>query len=282
MIVITGANGRLGQTAARALQRILPIGEIRLAARDPQKLSLMKEEGFSVVPGDYDRRAEIDDALQGASAVLLISSNHPETAERVRQHRSVIEAAGLWGSKVVYTSFVNQGRASRFAGVEAHIATEEILRAAALTHTILRNNQYIANIEGLLRQAHKTGTFAIPGAIGRVAYIAHADIAEVAALALTMPAHDNRAYELTGPAALDGTEIAELLSLHHGRQIASVDAPYDDFRSHFYSLGMNEQAVEGLISLYLAAAAGEYSEVTGDVQLILGRPATSLATYLRQ
>jgi NAD(P)H dehydrogenase (quinone) len=130
------------------------------------------------------------------------------------------------------------------------------------------------------RSRKETGVFAIPGAAGKVAYIAHQDVAAAIVGAMTGNAMDNTIYELTGPEALDADEIAGILSQVLGRETGAVDAPPEDFAATFRSLGMPEFAVEGLVSIYAASAAGEYAQVSDDVRTLAGRPARSLRDYI--
>jgi NAD(P)H dehydrogenase (quinone) len=281
MIVITAANGQLGRATAAALRRHVDPAEVRLGARNPAALADLQGQGFAMVHADYDDPVSLRRAFAGADAVLLVSGTDLDTAVRVRQHRAAIDAARAEGvGRLVYTSFVNPTAASRFAGAPTHAQTEAYLREVAPTATVLRNNQYAANLDGSIAQARETGVFALPGGSGQVAYVTRADIAAAAAAVLTGPGHVGRVYELTGPQALDAPAVAAVLSAAFGRTVTPVDAPYDDFRAAFRGFGLPEVAVEGLISLYHAAAAGEYAAVSHDVEWLTGRAATPLAEYV--
>lgn len=116
---------------------------------------------------------------------------------------------------------------------------------------------------------------------GKVAYVTHVDIAAAAAAVLTQPGHENKTYELTGTEALDGFEIAAVISQTASREIKAANPPPEDAAAHFRSMGLPEFAVEGLLSMYAAAEAGEYATVTHDVETLSGRPAESVRAHIQ-
>jgi NAD(P)H dehydrogenase (quinone) len=281
MIVITAASGKLGRAVADELSKRVPVSEITLGARTPAKLEVWKNRGLGVVRADYDDPASLNAAFAGADVVLLISSDGPNEA-RIRHHKNGIDAAKRTGVKrIVYTSFVNPTPQSKFIWAIAHVETEPYLKASGVPYTILRDNQYASNLDGLIAQATETDTFALPGATGKVAYVTHADIAAAAAAVLTQRGHEYKTYELTGPEALDGFQIAAIISEAVGRQIKAVDLAPEIAASNLRSAGLPEFAVEGIVSMYAAAQAGEYATVTHDVKLLSGRSATPVRAHIK-
>ncbi|MDE2367266.1 MAG: SDR family oxidoreductase [Betaproteobacteria bacterium] len=281
MIVITAASGKLGRAVADELSRRFSVSEIKLAARTPAKLEVWKNRGMNVVRADYDDPASLNAAFAGAEAVLLISSDGPNDV-RIRHHRNGIDAAKRTGVKrIVYTSFVNPTPQSKFVWAILHAETEPYLKASGIPYTILRDNQYASNLDGLIVQATETGVFALAGATGKVAYVTHADIAASAAAVLTQRGHEYKTYELTGPEALDGFQIAAIISEAAGRPIRAVDLAPEIAAENLRAAGLPEYAVEGIVSMYAAAQAGEYATVSHDVKLLSGHPATPIRAHIK-
>jgi NAD(P)H dehydrogenase (quinone) len=281
MIVITAASGKLGRAVADELSKRVPVSEIKLGARAPAKLEVWKNRGLGVIRADYDDPDSLNAAFTGADVVLLISSDGPNEV-RIRHHKNGIDAAKRTGVKrIVYTSFVNPTPQSKFIWAIANAETEPYLKASGVPYTILRDNQYASNLDGLIAQATETDTFALPGATGKVAYVTHADIAAAAAAVLTQRGHEYKTYELTGPEALDGFQIAAIISEAVGRQIKTVDLAPEIAAANLRSAGLPEFAVEGIMSMYAAAQAGEYATVTHDVKLLSGRPATPVRAHIK-
>jgi len=277
-IAITATNGRLGRAVAQELlRRHLTDINLRFTARDPKKLEGLKGQ---ILCADYDKPTTLKVAFTGVDTLLLISSMGTNE-ERIRHHRAAIDAARATGVKrIVYTSFVNPVTTSRFIWAWPHADTEVYLKASGIPYTILRDNQYCANLDPLLNQAKETGVLTMPGLHGKVAYISHEDVAAAAVETLLGKGHENRIYELTGPVAVDGLQIAGALSKAVGKEIKAVEASPESFRAFFRASGMPEYAVEGLSSLYEAAGAGEYRMVSKDAEALIGRPTTSVLEFV--
>src|SRR3546814_13981537 len=101
----------------------------------------------------------------------MVISSTPANPERIRQHQAVIDAARAAGVKrIVYTSFTEPTPSSLFTMVQAHVETERMLGDSGISHAILRNNQYAANIDGFVAQSIDTGTLATLEASAKIAY----------------------------------------------------------------------------------------------------------------
>jgi NAD(P)H dehydrogenase (quinone) len=278
MIVVTAATGTLGQAIAAALSPSVDPATVRLTGRDPAKLAPWADKGFATARADYDDPASLVAAFQGADVAVIISSMGPNEA-RIAHHRAAIDAAKAAGvGKVIYTSAVNPSTSSAFVWAAVHEDTEAYLAASGLPHVILRDAMYIANMDATFAHALETGTLAFPGATGKVAYTSHGDVAAAVVAALTAPAG---IYEITGPAALDGADLAQALGAATGKTIAWADAPVAAFQDLFRSMGWPAFVVEGVSSIYKAYAAGEYAAVSGDFQRLTGRGATPVAEILK-
>ena len=151
-IAITGATGQLGQLVLTALKPRLPVDQIVALARDPSRVQGVTARAF-----DYDAPETLVPALRGVDKLLLISGS--EVGKREAQHRAVIEAAKIAGVKdIVYTSLLHADRSPLSLAAE-HVATEALLAASGIPHTILRNGWYIENYLGALPAALEHGAF---------------------------------------------------------------------------------------------------------------------------
>lgn len=166
MIAITASTGTLGQTIIEELRTNGLAHQVRLTARDPEKLHAAVADGFQVAKADYADVSTLETAFQRVRVLVLISGNAPAEI-RTRQHFSVIDAAKRVGVKhVVYTSLINPSTRSKFFWAVSNKETESYLRKSGLAYTIVRNNQYASNLRWLLIAAQESGVFAIPGAKG--------------------------------------------------------------------------------------------------------------------
>jgi NAD(P)H dehydrogenase (quinone) len=111
--------------------------------------------------------------------------------------------------------------------------------------------------------------------------VAQADIAEVAIAVLTSHgAYDGRTLNLTGPAALTVSEIADILSDHLGRAVSYVPETIEEAYESRAIYGAPRWQVDAWVSTYTAIAAGELATVTHDISEVTGHPATSLQQVL--
>jgi len=187
-------------------------------------------------------------------------------------------AAAAAVQHVVYTSFVGASPTCTFTLGRDHFATEQLIRDAGMTHTFLRDNfyqdvlPYFVGDDGILRG---------PAGDGRAAFVARADIARVATTVLSDPeAHAGRTYDLTGPEALTLDEVATVLTAGLRRSVSYVDETVPqayESRAHY---GAPDWQVDAWVSTYTAIRAGELEQVSGDIEALTGRPATSLAQLL--
>jgi NAD(P)H dehydrogenase (quinone) len=209
-IAVTGATGRLGGRVAR---RLATAGvRQRLLVRDPSRAPRLP--GATVLRAPYSDADAIRQALTGVRTVLMVSAS--ETADRVQQHRTFVDAAAAAGIEhLVYISFYGAAPDATFTLARDHWATEQHVRARGVPATFLRDNLYADFLPGL---AGKDGVIRGPAADGRVSAIAQDDIADAAVAVLRDPAaHAGRSYDLTGPQDLTLTEVAATLTAVTGR-----------------------------------------------------------------
>jgi NAD(P)H dehydrogenase (quinone) len=276
MIAITGATGARGGEVARLVADLSP----RLVVRDPSRAP---DTSGDVRQASYDDRAAADAALDGVTTLLLVSA--AESATRRTQHRTMVEAAATAGVRhVVYTSFVGAGPDATFTLGRDHGDTEQAIRDAAartgLTFTLLRDNFYA---DVLPYFADEAGVIRGPAGHGRVAALARADVAAVAAAVLrSQEAHANAIYELTGPEALTMAEAAARAGAAVGRDLRyeeeTLEEAYASRRAAYPDAADFE--LDAWVSTYTAIADGSVARVTGDVQKVTGRSARTLEQAL--
>jgi NAD(P)H dehydrogenase (quinone) len=269
-IGISGASGQLGRaTADFLLQRIDPT-ELVLVTRDPSNLDAYAQRGVSVRPGNYDEPDRLRDAYAGVERLLLISG--ADVGRRVKQHSDAIGAAKAAGVRhIAYTSIVNPTEENLAAAAPEHRGTEEALRASGLEWTFLRNGIYgDLTADGLVQSA-ANGRHMFNSGDGATSYVARVDCAEAAAAVLA-PEHENAAYDITGPEALSGYDLAALASDLSGKTVEP--APVDDeafVAALVEYAGLPDFVAEFIASFGRAARAGHLDTVSGDFRKLTGR-----------
>ncbi|KAB8186346.1 NAD(P)H-binding protein [Microbispora catharanthi] len=276
MIVITGATGRLGRGVVERLLARLPADRIGVSVRDPLKAQDLVDLGVRVRQGDFDDPASLAHAFEGASQVLVVSG--PADA---RPHRTAIEAARAAGAeRILYTSHMGANPASPFAPMPSHAETEQDLRASGVAFTALRNGFYATTAVHFVSQALQSGTLVAPED-GPVSWTAHADLTEVAAVALTEEGRlDGITPPLTGPESLDLADVAAIASDLTGRVITRVTVPDDEWVAGMVSHGAPEQQARFLLGMFEASRRGEFAEAGPALGELLGRKPIALRELL--
>jgi NAD(P)H dehydrogenase (quinone) len=283
MIVITGANGQLGRLVIQALlQRGVAPGQIVAAVRSPAKAADLAAQGLQVREADYNRPETLDGALAGATQLLLISSS--EVGQRLPQHRAVVEAARRAGvAHLAYTSLLHADRSPLGLAAE-HVATEALIAASGLPHTLLRNGWYTENYLASVPAALQHGAFIGSAGEGRIASAARADYAAAAAAVLTRPAPSSAAastvLELAGDGSYTLAELAAELSRRSGRSIPYVNLPQADFAAALKGAGLPGPLAELLADSDAGAAQGGLLDDGRQLSALIGRPTEPLAEGL--
>lgn len=280
MIIVTGANGRLGNTVvAKLLERVDP-ERIGVSVRAPQQTQGLAERGVRVRRGDFAEPASLRHAFEGASQVLVVSVDSTgETA--VRQHRAAIEAATAAGAgRILYTSHMGVNPSSPFPPMRDHAATEAALRESGTACTALRNGFYPTTPLQLLDTALQTGELAVPED-GPVAWTAHTDLAEAAAVALTENDLGGATANLTGPTASDMAGIAAIASELTGRTIRRVVLSDDEYRTKLLAHGVPEPAADMMLGLFAASRQGDFAQADPALATMTDRPPASLRDLLQ-
>lgn len=274
-IAITGATGAVGGLVTRALADDLR-ADLRLVVRDASRAP------------DYDtdvRECEYADepaavaALRGVDTLLMVSAS--EAPDRREQHRTFIRAAAAAGvGHVVYTSFAGAAADATFTLGRDHFDAETAIREAGLAATILRDNFYA---DVLPFFADRAGVIRGPAGTGRVAAVARADVADVAATVLRSPGeHAGAVYTLTGPEALTLAEVADRAGAALGRALRfedeTVEQAYASRRASYPDA--EDWQLDAWVSTYTAIADGSVAAVTDDVEQVSGHPPRRLEDSL--
>jgi NAD(P)H dehydrogenase (quinone) len=274
VIAVTGATGVVGgRVAARLAAAGVPM---RLLVRDPSRAP--RHPGAEVRRiGGYGAAGDGRAALEGAATLFLLPAE--ESADRVEQHRTAIEAAAAAGvRRIVYLSFVGAAPDATFTLVRDHWATEEIVRATGLAHTFLRMNLYMDFLPAMVAP---DGALRGPAGDGRVAAILREDVAAGVAAVLGTEGHDGRTYDLTGPSAFSLAEAAAAMTRVTGRPVRYEDETDEEAYASRAGYGAPDWQVEAWVTTYHAIRDGSLAAVSPDLRMLTGRSATSLEAHLR-
>jgi uncharacterized protein YbjT (DUF2867 family) len=270
MFVVTGSTGYVGrlvaaELAARGVEQ-------RLLVRDPIRAPELP--GAEVVAADYGDPASLRAALHEGDRVFMVSL-HEGPAERVPHHRSFIDAAAAAGvAHVVYLSFVAAGPDAIFLHARSHGETEQMLAAAGLSHTAIRNNMYADDIPGWF---DAEGLNTVPGDNGRMSFSYRPELARAIAITLTEPGHEGKVYDIVTPQSVSMRELAEIAWAVSGANYRYAPTSDAEWEARWRARGKEEWAIAAGLSSYAALRAGELDVVTGDYKALTGEDPLSVS-----
>ncbi len=280
MIIVTGANGKLGRAIVEDLLELVPAEQIGVSVQDTEKARDLEKRGVRVRRGDFDDAASLASAFEGASQVLIVSAPRiGELAIRLN-HTAVDVAKAVGAQRILYTSHMGSNPASPFPPMPTHAATEVALRESGVVFTALRNGFYASSAAMFLGNAVETGEAVAPED-GPVAWTAHDDLARATAIALVKGGLDGITPALTGSEALDPAGIAKIVSELTGRPIRRIVVSDDEFRSRLVARGTPESAADMLLGFYAASRQGEFANVNGTLTRFIGRPPMTLRDVIK-
>lgn len=274
-IAVTGATGVLGGMVARNLaEQGTPH---RLLVRTPANAPRLPDT--TVHTFSYGDQAASQSALAGAHTLFMVSA--PESAKRLDEHRSFIDAAAAAGvAHIVYTSFAGAAPDATFTLARDHYVTEEYIKGSGMDWTFLRDAFYIDLLEHFIGD---DGVIRGPAGDGRAAFVARADVARTAAGVLVNAAsHNGRTYNLTGPEALTLTEVAATISRIRGRDVTFHNETIEEAYASRASSGAPDWQLDAWVSTYTAIATGSMATVSTNVEDITGERPMTLEAYLMQ
>jgi NAD(P)H dehydrogenase (quinone) len=282
MIIVTGATGQLGRAVVEELVKRVPASRVGVSVRDPQKAADLAALGVRVRPGDFGNPASLHHAFEGATQVLIVSSNaRASGGDPLVHHRNAIDAAKTVGARrIVYTSHMAASPNSAFPPARDHAATEAMLAESGLAWTALRHGFYAESGLMMTAEGLKTGVIESP-ADGKVCWTTHADLAEADAIILAdRGTPDGPTPPLTAAQAIDLDELAVIASGVLRKPISRKLLSDDELKARMAARGVPDGAARLALGLYIAARNGEFATVDPTLESILGRRPTDMRQLL--
>lgn len=272
-IAITGATGGVGGLVARNLaERQFPQ---RLLVRTPSKAPTLPNS--EVYQCTYSDPVGAGAALNGVHTLFMVSAS--ESAERLDQHRSFIDAAAKAGVQhVVYTSYMAAASDAIFTLARDHYTTEEYIKASGMRWTFLRNSMYIDFMESLVGA---DGVIRGPAGSGRISAVAREDVARLAAAVLADPSrHTGVTYDVTGREALSIEDVAATIGASRGRDVRFYDETIEEAYASRAAYGAPDWEVDAWVSTYTAIRSNVMAPVSNAIETVTGCAPMTLAEYL--
>jgi uncharacterized protein YbjT (DUF2867 family) len=266
VILVTGATGNVGGVLVRALA---DRGEpVRALARHPEAAAL--PPSVEAVAADLATPGSLGPALTGVRRAFVLGNL--ATPDLL----AVMEDAGV-EHVVLLTSRCVVGGKPDNAITRMWLDAEDAVRSSGLAWTILRPSGFHSNALRWLPQLAAGDLVRAPWPDVRVASIDPADIAAVAAVALTEAGHEGTEPSLSGPESLrPGDQVATLAAVL-GRPLRYEPLADDDARAAM----AGDTPAPFVDAFFRFFTDGEYDDapVVDTVRAITGREPHTFADW---
>lgn len=214
-ILVLGATGTVGSHVVREL--LARQQAVRVLTRDPDKARPLGPD-VETIRGDLLDPATLRTLYSGVDGAFLLNAvSQTETSEGLMAVSAAMESEL---QRLVYMSVQHADRAPHLPHFGSKLGIEAAVKASGVAWTILRPSNFFQNDLWLRDALLQRRVYPQPlGDVG-VSRVDTRDIAELAAIALTQAGHEARTYDVVGPRALTGAQVAEIWSAALGRTIA--------------------------------------------------------------
>ncbi|MEU2036955.1 NAD(P)H-binding protein [Nocardia amamiensis] len=259
MILVTGATGNVGAELVRTLSE--RDEQVRALVRDPAVAAFAP--GVEAVTGDLNRPETLTDALDGVHGLFLLPGYNdlPDLLERAKK-AGVRRVALLSGGSAALQDMDNA--VSRYMTL-----SEQAVRESELSWTFLRPRSFMSNALRWLPQLAVGDIVRVQFPGVRVGAIDPADIAAVAATALTDGGLDGQILELTGPQALRPADQIAVLAAVLDRPLVTHDLSDEETEAELAAT-MPREYVDAFLQFFVDGALDE-ATLYPTVEQVTGR-----------
>jgi uncharacterized protein YbjT (DUF2867 family) len=273
VILVTGATGNVGGPLARLLQ-----GQgqpVRAAVSSESSVWRLHDPAIPWTVLNFDDPQTYAAAFAGVDRLFLMRPPHMANVERSIQ--PVIDYATSVGVRhIVFLSLIGAEKNK----VVPHAKVEKLLQASPATYTLLRAGFFMQNLSTTHRRdIVEYDDVLIPAGKGKTAFVDTRDLAAVAALALTEPGHENKAYPLTGRESLDYGEVAAILSDVLGRRITYSDPSPLRFAWRMRRRGGDWSYIAVMSAIYMTTRLGMAAAIQPELASLLGRAPNTMRQF---
>ena len=273
MILITGATGNIGRALAHELAERR--AKFRVLVRDPARAASLPKDAERVV-GDFGDPATLARAMDGVEKLFLLTPgigvDHADAAVEAAKAAGVLHIVLLSAYTVLGDPMPAMGR--------WHHAREEMIRASGIAATFVRPGGLMTNALDWAATIREAGYALDPIGPGRYAPIDPADVAAVAALALTEDGHQGKARVVTGEETFTVAEQVRILAKAIGRaiEVREPATPAEAVRARFPN-GAPPALAEAILEGFALMRDDTTGFRTDTVERLLGRKPRTFADW---
>lgn len=261
-ILVLGSNGKTGRRVVARLENN-PEVEISLGSRNEK------------IPFDWEKPETWENVLQNIDTVYITFQPDlavPFAADAIENFTNLATKSGV--QKIVLLS----GRGEQEAQV-----CEEIVKKNAKNWTIIRASWFSQNFsESFFLDPILYGIVALPRAEALEPFTDADDIADVVTAALLDESHNGKTYELTGPRLLTFKDAVNEIANASSRNISFQSLSLEEYAQMLKEYQVPEDHIWLVNYLFEQVLDGRNSNVTSDIEKVLGRKAKDFSAYAEE
>jgi uncharacterized protein YbjT (DUF2867 family) len=275
-ILVIGGTGTIGGSICELLQT--EKADFTALVRNEEKAKNFHAKGINTVIGDLSDLDSLKKAMEGMDKLFLLSVTSPEIPVL---HGNASRAAKESGLKhIVKISVRGASADANFNIGRFHGKAEREIREIGIPYTFLQPHSFLQNLFFDKQSIMEQNAILASMGDGKIPMIDTRDIAGVAVRCLLEKGHEEKSYVLTGPKAISYHDIVSELSKVLGREIKYISQTFEESYKAMMSWGMPEWLVDDMTNLNRDYAANKATEVSSDVEKILGRKPISLEKFI--
>ncbi|MFE5243225.1 MULTISPECIES: NAD(P)H-binding protein [unclassified Streptomyces] len=263
-ILVAGATGNVGRPLVE--QFVASGQQVRALTRNPQKADF--PAGTEAFVGNLADTASLAKAFDGVTAAHLISFNG-EDYSALTNGEEIVDLAQKAGVRKVTVLKGDTGKSP----------LEQAIEASDLEWTYLSPVEFMSNALEWAESVKTEGVVREAFAEVRSAMVHEADIAAVAAVALTADGHAEQEYWLTGPQALTPAEKVRTIAETLGREVRYIELSRDEIVEQWRRTGYPEDDIEFFLMMRTNPPEAGYT-VLPTVEKVTGKPARTFAQWV--
>jgi uncharacterized protein YbjT (DUF2867 family) len=249
---------------------------VRAAVRDPEKAADLGGSDTEIVSFDFDRPELVEKAVDGISALCLITPPHFKQVEWATETIDRALEAGV--GRIVRLSVRVADLTPSTKMTRWHRTAERFLKASECEWTIVRPTPFMQNFMGLAPRSREGYFFPVSEDV-RTCHMDIRDAALVLAKVLTESGHDGKTYTITGSESLSFHDMCNILSRKAGRDFPCNYVSDGEARRVMLSGGVPEWLAELVLELFAIIRTGAVAEPLEGYEQLTGRSPTPLERF---
>lgn len=275
-ILLVGATGNVGMPLATMLAK--EGYRVKATVRASTNVELLQELGIETIQADLHDFFGMMNAMDGVRKVFFTVPLVPNV---VRLSKNIVQAASEAGVEHLVKVSGGGANLERTKLQRWHREIEREMEQAGPKYTFLRPNSFMQNFvnfnAGTIRDH---ASFYLPIGDGKISFIDARDIALTAYHILTEEGHEGMAYELSGPEALSGKDVASILTRTIRKEIKYIDVPEQEARRAMLEANMPDSIADAMMEMYHNNKLGYTAHVNNTVYNITGEQPHTFQSFV--